>query len=55
MSLPPVVVNRILPEGLQDDLLVRWQRIHRKYDQEVEHSFQPIPILRAPLFDPLNE
>ena len=46
-----VVVNRILPEGLQDDLFVRWQRIHRKYDEEVESSFQPIPILRVPLFD----
>jgi arsenite-transporting ATPase len=46
-----VVVNRILPEGLQDDLFQKWQRIHRKYDEEVETSFSPIPILRVPLFD----
>ena len=46
-----VIVNRILPDGLQDELFQRWQRIHRKYEDEVETSFQPIPILRVPLFD----
>jgi arsenite-transporting ATPase len=46
-----VIVNRVLPEGLRDELFQSWQRIHRKYDDEVETSFQPIPILRVPLFD----
>lgn len=46
-----VIVNRILPEGLQDELFQRWQRIHRKYEDEVEVSFDPLPILRVPLFD----
>jgi arsenite-transporting ATPase len=46
-----VIVNRVLPEGLRDELFQRWRKIHEKYDDEVETSFQPIPILRVPLFD----
>jgi len=46
-----VVVNRILPEGLQDEFFKGWQRIHGKYRTEVEESFAPLPILNVPLFD----
>jgi arsenite-transporting ATPase len=46
-----VVVNRLLPEGLQDELFRKWQAIHQRYAGEVEHSFSPLPILHVPLFD----
>ena len=46
-----VVVNRLLPEGLQDDLFRKWQQIHQRYAGEVESSFSPLPILNVPLFD----
>lgn len=46
-----VIVNRLLPEGLQDDLFRKWQQIHRRYAGEVEQSFAPLPILNVPLFD----
>jgi arsenite-transporting ATPase len=46
-----VIVNRLLPEGLQDELFKKWQRIHQRYAGEVEKSFSPVPILQAPLFD----
>jgi arsenite/tail-anchored protein-transporting ATPase len=46
-----VVVNRTLPEGLQDELFRKWQAIHQRYAGEVEQSFQPIPIFNVPLFD----
>ncbi len=46
-----VIVNRLLPEGLQDDLFRNWQAIHRKYAVEVEKSFAPLPIFNVPLFD----
>ncbi len=46
-----VIVNRLLPEGLQDELFRGWQRIHQKYAAEVEDSFSPLPILQVPLFD----
>ena len=46
-----VIVNRILPGELQDELLQKWQRIHQRYQQEVEQSFAGIPIFNVPLFD----
>src|ERR671939_757835 len=46
-----VVVNRLLPDVLQDDLFRKWHAIHRRYAGEVEQSFQPLPILNVPLFD----
>lgn len=46
-----VIVNRLLPVEVQDELFKKWQRIHRKYRAEVEESFAGIPILNVPLFD----
>ena len=46
-----VVVNRLLPEGLQDELFRKWQTIHQRYAGEVEQSFTPLPIFNVPLFD----
>ncbi len=46
-----VIVNRLLPADLHDDLFKKWQLIHQKYQAEVESSFHGIPILNVPLFD----
>jgi arsenite-transporting ATPase len=46
-----VIVNRLLPGELQDELFQKWQRIHERYRAEVEQSFAGIPILNVPLFD----
>ena len=46
-----VIVNRLLPPDLHDELFVKWQRIHQRYQAEVESSFHGIPILNVPLFD----
>ena len=46
-----VIVNRILPGDLHDELLQKWQRIHQRYQAEVEQSFAGIPIFNVPLFD----
>jgi len=46
-----VIVNRILPDEVQDELFKKWQRIHKRYEVEVEQSFAGIPILNVPLFD----
>ena len=46
-----VIVNRILPEGITDEFFLGWQKIHGKYQVEVENSFAPLPILTVPLFD----
>jgi arsenite-transporting ATPase len=46
-----VIVNRTLPEVLQDELFRKWQTIHQRYAGEVEQSFKPLPIFNVPLFD----
>jgi arsenite-transporting ATPase len=46
-----VIVNRLLPGELHDDLFKKWQQIHKRYQAEVEASFEGIPILNVPLFD----
>src|SRR4030081_1697375 len=46
-----VIVNRLLPGELHDELFIKWQQIHRKYQAEVEQSFVGIPIFNVPLFD----
>jgi arsenite-transporting ATPase len=46
-----VIVNRLLPGELRDDLFQKWQQIHKRYQAEVEQSFAGIPIFNVPLFD----
>jgi arsenite-transporting ATPase len=46
-----VIVNRLLPGELHDELFKKWQLIHRRYQIEVERSFEGIPIFNVPLFD----
>ncbi len=46
-----VIVNRLLPGNLHDELFQKWQRIHHRYQAEVEQSFSGIPIFNVPLFD----
>ena len=46
-----VIVNRLLPGDLHDELFQKWQRIHERYRVEVEESFSGIPIFNVPLFD----
>jgi arsenite-transporting ATPase len=46
-----VIVNRLLPGELHDDLFIKWQQIHKRYQVEVEQSFVGIPIFNVPLFD----
>jgi arsenite-transporting ATPase len=46
-----VIVNRLLPAEVHDELFKKWQAIHKRYEAEVEQSFAGIPILNVPLFD----
>jgi arsenite-transporting ATPase len=46
-----VIVNRLLPDGLQDELFRKWRAIHQRYAGEVAQSFEPLPIFNVPLFE----
>jgi arsenite/tail-anchored protein-transporting ATPase len=46
-----IIVNRVLPSEVHDELFKKWQLIHKRYEAEVEESFAGIPILNVPLFE----
>ena len=46
-----VIVNRLLPTEVHDELFKKWQRINARYAKEVKESFSGIPIFNVPLFD----
>jgi arsenite-transporting ATPase len=46
-----VVVNRIIPDEVNDPYFGKWKDIHTEHIHEIERSFQPVPILRARLFE----
>jgi arsenite-transporting ATPase len=46
-----VVVNRIIPDEVEDPYFGKWKDIQAEHLATVHESFQPIPILTARLFD----
>jgi arsenite-transporting ATPase len=46
-----VIVNRLLPEEVEDPYFGRWKESQREHLDVVRESFQPVPILTARLFD----
>jgi len=44
-----VIANRILPDDVVDPWFDRWREIQATQLAEIEHGFDPVPILRAPL------
>ena len=50
-AVDAVVVNRLLPDEIQDPYLQGWKDRQREHLATIETSFAPTPILTAPLFD----
>ena len=46
-----IIVNRILPKGIQDDYFSAWKESQRKYIEYIDEAFSPLPILNMPLLD----
>ncbi|MFP5225724.1 MAG: ArsA family ATPase [Actinomycetota bacterium] len=46
-----VICNRILPEEVTDPYFEGWKKIQAEHLNTIEDAFQPVPILRVPLFD----
>jgi arsenite-transporting ATPase len=46
-----VVVNRIIPDEVSDPYFGKWKDIHTDHIHEIEEAFEPVPILRARLFE----
>src|SRR5438093_11580455 len=46
-----VVVNRIIPDEVNDPYFGKWKDIQAEHLQTVKESFEPLPLLTARLFD----
>jgi len=46
-----VVVNRIIPDEVNDPYFGKWKDIQAEHLETVKESFQPVPIITARLFD----
>jgi arsenite-transporting ATPase len=46
-----VIANRIIPDEVNDPYFGKWKEIQAEHMATIEESFQPVPILRARLFD----
>ena len=46
-----IVVNRLLPDEIQDPYFEGWRESQEKHLGTIEESFSPIPLLKARLFD----
>jgi arsenite-transporting ATPase len=46
-----VIVNRIIPDDVTDPYFGKWKEIQAEHLETVQQSFQPVPILKARLFD----
>jgi arsenite/tail-anchored protein-transporting ATPase len=50
MTVDTVVVNKILPVNQDSGYLNHWKDVQQRYLQEVEHSFNPLPIRHVPYY-----
>jgi arsenite/tail-anchored protein-transporting ATPase len=44
-----IVCNRILPDNIDDPFFRHWRDIYQVYIKQIEETFAPVPIFRAPL------
>jgi arsenite/tail-anchored protein-transporting ATPase len=46
-----VVVNRVLPAGVDAGYLANWRVIQGRHEEEIQAAFSPLPIFRVPLME----
>lgn len=50
-NVDAIIVNRIIPDNVQDDYFRVWKDIQKRYREMIINSFSPLPIYYAPLFE----
>ena len=50
LTVDAVIINRILPAGLQDSFFSAWRETQERWTQAIEEFFAPVPVWRVPLF-----
>jgi len=51
LTVDQVIVNRVLPEEVQDPFFVKWHESQTRVLEEIEAYFAPVPVSRVPLFN----
>ena len=46
-----VVCNRVIPDGTDSRFLMNWRESQEKYLTMIHESFDPVPVLKAPLME----
>jgi arsenite-transporting ATPase len=50
LTVDNVIVNRVLPDSIQDSFFSGWRESQQKVIHEIEGYFAPVPVRRVPLF-----
>jgi arsenite-transporting ATPase len=50
LTVDQVLVNRVLPEDVDDPFFREWRRSQEKFLKELEAYFDPVPMRKVPLF-----
>jgi arsenite-transporting ATPase len=50
MNIDGIIVNRILPEDVEDAYFEEWRESQKRHLEKVEESFSPVPIFHVKLF-----
>jgi arsenite-transporting ATPase len=50
LTVDQVLVNRVLPDDVEDPFFREWRRTQEKFLKEVEAYFDPVPMRTVPLF-----
>jgi arsenite-transporting ATPase len=51
LTVDHIIVNRLLPESIQDSFFSSWREAQGKTLDEIIHYFEPVPTKTAPLFE----
>lgn len=51
ISIDAIIMNRILPESINDDYFLTWRKNQLCYMEEAEKLFSPVPIFKVKLFE----
>ena len=50
-NIDAIIVNKVIPDSVADDYFKVWKDIQKKYREQIESSFAPVPLRDAPLFE----
>lgn len=51
LTVDAVVINRLLPETVQDPYLQQWKQLQQAHSEEIVQYFEPVPTFKLPLFE----